>query len=92
MSLNDEQIRRLADAALTALIERGGATLKVERGQVIAKIVAVVEADRQVEAGLDRQTEKLLAAHLRGGRGEVDERKLFTMIKKKLADDQGYPL
>lgn len=92
MSLNNEQIRRLADTALTALIDRGGATLKVERGQAIAKIVAVVEADQQIETALDRQAEKLLAAHLRGGSGDVDERKLFTMIKKKLADDQGYPL
>ena len=92
MQLTDGQIRRLADVALNALIDKGEATLKVERGQAIAKIVAVIEADQEVEAELDRKTHKLLAAHLGAAGGEVDERRLFTMIKKKLADEQGYPL
>ena len=45
MRLTDEQIRRLADALLTDLLERGGARLKAERGRVQGRIEAIIRAN-----------------------------------------------
>lgn len=92
MRFNEEQLQRLADHLLTALVERGGTTLKAERGAVLARIVEIVRANLAEEQDLDRQARKLLEAHLHGAPPDVDRQKLFLMIKKKLAEERGIPL
>lgn len=92
MRLTDEQIRRLADALLTDLLERGGARLKAERGRVQGRIEAIIRANLAQENDLDREAQKLLAAHLRTAPPGIDQQKLLAMIKKKLAEEKGVPL
>ena len=92
MRFTEAQIRRLADAVLTDLLERGGARLKAERGMVQSRIEAVIRANLLQEEDLDRQAEKLLEAHLRSAPPGVDRQKMLAMIKKKLAEEKGVPL
>jgi len=92
MRFSDPQIRRIAERLLGALIEQGGATLKAERGTVLARIEEIIRADLAKENDLDREARELLEAHLRGAPADVDRQKLFLMIKKKLAEERGIPL
>jgi hypothetical protein len=92
MRFTDEQIRRLASALLTDLLERGGAKLKAERGLVQGRIEAIIRRNLADEADLDREAQKLLEAHLRTAPAGIDQQKLLTMIKKKLAEEKGMPL
>lgn len=92
MRFTDEQIRRLADALLTDLLERGGARLKAERGRVQGRIEAIIRSNMTEETDLDREAQKLLEAHLRGAPAGIDQQKLLAMIKKKLAEEKGVPL
>lgn len=92
MRFTDEQIRRLADALLTDLLERGGAGLKAERGRVRGRIEAIIRSNLLQEEALDREAQKLLAAHLRTAPAGIDRQKLLAMIKKKLVEEKGVPL
>jgi hypothetical protein len=92
MRFTDEQIRRLADALLTDLLERGGARLKAERGLIQGRIEAIIRSNQAAEEDLDREAQKLLAAHLRGAPPGIDQQRLLAMIKKKLAEERGLPL
>jgi hypothetical protein len=92
MRFTENQIRRLADALLAALLERGGARLKAERGSVQARIEAIIRANLAQEEDLDRQAQKLLEAALRTAPPGVDRQRLLAMIKKKLAEEKGVPL
>ena len=96
MRFTDEQIRRLASALLADLLadllERGGAKLKAERGLVQGRIEAIIRRNLAEETDLDREAQKLLEAHLRGAPAGIDQQKLLTMIKKKLAEEKGMPL
>ena len=92
MRVTDEQIRRMSESVLSALVERGGARLKAERGKVQARIGEIIRANLQQERSLDEEAEKLLEAHLKKAPPGVDRQKLLQMIKKKLAEERGVPL
>ena len=92
MRFTDEQIRRLADRLLHALIEQGGARLKAERSAVLARLEAIIRGNLGQEQDLDREAQELLEKHLRQAPPGVDRQKLFLMIKKKLAEERGIPL
>ncbi len=92
MRFNDSQIRRLAEALLSALLEKGGATLKADRGRVLGRIEEIIRGNLQQEDDLDREARKLLEHHLRQAPPGIDQQKLLLMIKKKLAEERGLPL
>ncbi|NIQ94788.1 MAG: DUF507 family protein [Desulfuromonadales bacterium] len=92
MRLTDKQIDRIADSLLSALLKEGGATLKSQRGEVIARIGGVIRENLKREEALDREARTLLEAHLKNAGGDVDEHKLLVMIKKKLAEEKDFPL
>lgn len=92
MRFTEQQIRRVAEHLLSALLERGGATLKAERGVVLARIEDIVRGNLVAEEDLDCEARQLLEAHLRGAPPGVDRQKLFLMIKKRLAEERGVPL
>ena len=92
MRFTDQQIRRMADHLLSALIDRGGATLKAERGGVLACMEEIVRAELAKEQELDKEVLGLMENQLRKAPADVDRQKLFLMIKKKLAEERGIPL
>lgn len=92
MRFSEDQIRRISQSLLDALIERGGAKLKAERGVALGRIEAIIRANLAQEEDLDRQAQKLLELHLAKAPPGVDRQKLLQMIKKKLAEEKGVPL
>ncbi len=92
MRLTEPQLRRFADALLSALLDRGGATLTGERGRALACIEEAFRADMAAERDLDREAQRLLEAHLAGAPADIDRQRLLQMIRKKLADEKGLTL
>lgn len=92
MRFTDQQIRRMADHLLSALGERGGATLKAERGVVLSRVEEIIRAELAKEQALDNEVHELMESRLGKAPADVDRQKLFLMIKKKLAEERGIPL
>lgn len=92
MALSDPQLTQLAESLLTALLQRGGATLLTERSKALQCVMTVIRHSEAEEQALDREARKLLDAHLAQAPVGVDQQKLLLMIKRKLADAKGIPL
>ena len=92
MRFTDQQIRRMADHLLSALVDRGGATLKAGRGVVLARVEEIIRAELAKEQALDKEVLELMESQLRKAPADIDRQKLFMMIKKKLAEERGMPL
>lgn len=92
MALSDPQLTQLAESLLTALLQRGGATLQAERSKALQCIMTVIRNSEAEEQALDREARKLLEAHLEAAPVGIDQQKLLTMIKRKLAEAKGIPL
>ena len=92
MRFTDQQIRRMADHLLSALVDRGGATLKAGRGVVLARVEEIIRAELAKEQELDKEVLELMESQLRKAPADIDRQKLFMMIKKKLAEERGIPL
>ena len=92
MRFTDEQIRRLADRLLAALVEQGGSRLKADRQIVQTRLEAIIRNNLTQEEDLDREARELMEAHLRQAPAGIDRQKMFLMIKKKLAEERGIPL
>lgn len=92
MRFTDLQIRRMADHLLSALVDRGGATLKAGQGVVLARIEEIIRAEMTKEQELDKEVLELMESQLRKAPADIDRQKLFLMIKKKLAEERGIPL
>lgn len=92
MRFTDAQLRRLAEALLDRLIQTGGVVLRTERSRVLARIESTVRANLVAEQAIDREAQRLLEAHLAVAPPGVDRQKLFIMIKKRLAEQKGFPL
>jgi hypothetical protein len=92
MALPDPQLTQLAESLLTALLQRGGATLLAERSKALQCVMSVIRHSEAEEQALDREARKLLDAHLAQAPVGVDQQKLLLMIKRKLADAKGIPL
>jgi len=90
MKLTLEQVEKIADLVLDALKKKGLITLKTGEPQALKKIMDVILADLRAEDSLDREVEEILKTHT----GEIDSqridyRKMFNMIKGKLARERG---
>jgi hypothetical protein len=92
MRFTDSQIRRLAEALLKALSQRGGARLKAPQERVLARVEAIIRANLLAEDDLDGEARRLLAEHLRNAPPGVDQQKLLQMIKRRLAEERDIPL
>jgi hypothetical protein len=90
MRLTDVQISRLADSLLQVLLQRGGAQLKGGRAAVQLRIEETIRQNLAAEAALEKEAEKLLAAQVVPP--AADRQALLLMIKKKLAEQKGFPL
>lgn len=90
MRLKDDQIARLAEMILAKLTASGLATVKIERGAVLAGIKSVISTDIKAEETLERDAEKLLDQTLTamGGKADIDRHRMLRMIKEKLAKDR----
>lgn len=75
---------------LEGLKEKDLIIFKADEGVVLKKVIEVFLADLRAEDALDREIEELLSSHSEAIDSErVDYRRMFNMIKGKLARERG---
>jgi hypothetical protein len=93
MRVSKEMIKHIADAIAVNLESKGLVEYEVARDVISEKIVAVIMADMSAEEKLNKDVEKLLAAHeAEIARENMDYRKMFEMTKQRLAKERGIVL
>ncbi len=90
MRLQREQIDHIAASVLKGLKEKGLIVLKADEEKVLERMRQAIVDDMKAEAELDREVEGILSAHMgEMDGGGVDYRKMFRMLKNKLAKERG---
>ena len=93
MRLSKEMIKHLSDAIAANLEDKGLVEYEVPKDAISVKIAEVITADMLAEDKLNKDVEKLLAAHeAEIAKGNMDYRKVFELTKQKLAKERGIVL
>lgn len=93
MRLSKEMIKHLSDAIAANLEDKGLVRYEVPKDAISLKIAEVITADMLAEDKLNKDVEKLLAAHeAEIAKGNMDYRKVFELTKQKLAKERGIVL
>jgi len=86
-------IKYLSDAIALNIETKGLVEYEVPRSAIAEKIAEVITADMLAEDKLNKDVEKILAAHeAEIAKENMDYRKVFDMTKQKLAKDRGIVL
>lgn len=93
MKLTTEQVEKLSRRILETLKEKGIVVLKADEHKILERISGVMMANLRAEDDLDREVERMLEAHSAEiNSGKVDYKRMFNMIKAKLAKERGLTL
>jgi len=86
-------IKYLSDAVALNIETKGLVEYEVPRSAIAEKIAEVITADMLAEEKLNKDVEKILAAHeAEIAKENMDYRKVFDLTKQKLAKDRGIVL
>jgi uncharacterized protein len=90
MRLRREMIQHLAQAMARDLIDKGLIQAVGDRAKVEDLLREVITEELQIEDRLNDEVKNLLRAFSdEFSRGEADYHKMFTMVKRKLAQERG---
>ncbi len=90
MKLTEEQIERVTAKVLENLKNKGLVELKADEKAILNRMNEAITKDLSAEDALDREVDGMLDAHSRDvDSGAVDYRKVFNMVKHKLARERG---
>ena len=89
--INEEEIRRLAGAVVSALLKQGFVHPKVSEKDLAERVAGVFRDDLRAEAALEKEAEQLAERHSRQMVG-MDHRKVVQGIKARLAKERGFSL
>ncbi len=90
MKLTIEQVEKITDMVLNKLREKDLIIYKADEAQVRTRMIDAFLDDLRDEDKLDQEVEKILSGHSDTINTErVDYRKMFNMIKGKLARERG---
>jgi hypothetical protein len=90
MRLRREMIQYLAQAIARDLIDKGLIQAQGDRTKVEELLREVMTEELQIEDRLNDEVKTLLRAFSNEfSRGEADYQKMFTMVKRKLAQERG---
>ncbi|MBI5682138.1 MAG: DUF507 family protein [Deltaproteobacteria bacterium] len=93
MRLTIEQVEKISRIILDKLKEKGIILFKVDEDVVLKRITELFLKDLQAEDELEREVENIMKQHAgEMDRGKMDYRKMFMMIKNKLAKERGIVL
>jgi len=93
MRLSKEEVEKVSRLILARLKERGLIIFKVEEGVVLARIIELFTKDLKDEDALDREVEEIMKNYaMEIEKGRLDYRKMFNLIKNKLAKERGMVL
>ncbi len=89
MRLKEPQIKKIADLILRNLKQKNLVTLRKKEFQVLEAIIKVINDDLHAESKLDADARKMMDQYRKQiDAGQVDEQKMFLMIKKQLAKER----
>ncbi len=90
MKLSEEQIARVTAKVLENLKNKGLVELKANEKTILNRMNEAITKDLSAEDALDREVDGMLDAHSSDvDSGAVDYRKVFNMVKHKLARERG---
>jgi len=88
MKLTPNQIQRLAEKIFNQWKSQNIVICKVDEKVVLEKIVAVIRADYEREAALDREVNKMIDDLEASNPGQFQRFKMFPLLKQKLAKER----
>ncbi len=90
MRISREQVEKITRTVLDNLKGKDLVVLKATEAEILEKMNSVVLENLRAEDALDREVEEILKAHAgEAGEQRVDYRKMFNMVKNKLARERG---
>lgn len=90
MRLKKDRIAALAQSVVDQLTEQKAVRLEVPRAEMIASLEQIITGELMIEDRLDDEVRRILETYRSQiERGQVDERKMFLMIKRQLAKERG---
>lgn len=90
MRLTKEQVDKISELVLKKLKDRELISFKTEEKKVLEKIRDTMLSDLRAEESLDREVEEILKSHSGAINAQkADYRKMFNMVKTKLARERG---
>lgn len=94
MKIKPEQAEKLADRILKSYRAKEMIVLKAEESAVRDKIKKTILQNFHDEEVIEEEARAMLAAHAGQMRqaGEMDQHKMFLLIKQKLAEKKGFVL
>lgn len=90
MKLTEEQVEKITKKIFKNLVDKHLIELKAKDSQVLKKMHDVFMEDLRKETKLDAEVEKLIQEHSGELEGDsLDYRKMFNLVKHKLAKEKG---
>ena len=89
MRLTKERISSISKSILESLLRKNQLILQGPKDALVLKIGHTIKEDLMVEARLDEEVKGIMKNYEEEiDRGDVDYRKMFLMIKKKLVKER----
>lgn len=93
MRLSKEEIEKISKMVLEHLKAKGLIVFKVPEETVLHRMIEIFNKDIKSEDDLDREVEKIIEGHAKElEAGRMDYRKMFHLVKSKLAKERGIVL
>lgn len=93
MKLTKEQVEKISSLVIERLKEKELIVFKAGEALVLEKINEAILQDLKAEENLDREVEEIIKTHSGAMDSQrLDYRKMFNMIKNKLARERGIVL
>ncbi|MGH7773548.1 MAG: DUF507 family protein [Candidatus Binatia bacterium] len=91
MKIKPEQIDKLADHLLKNYLSKDLIVLRTKETDIRAKINDIIAKNFSEEEAIEEDARKMLAAHA-GQVKEMDQYRMFALIKQELAKRKGFIL
>ena len=89
MRLTKERISSISKLILESLLQKDQVVLQGSKDELVLKIEHTIREDLMVEARLDEEVKGIMKNYqVEIDQGDVDYRKMFLMIKKKLIKER----
>ncbi len=93
MKLTKEQVDKITILVLEGLKKKDLVVFKADETKVIEKITDAITTDLAQEDKLDREVEEILKSHSSDFNSQkIDYRRMFNLVKHKLAKERGIVL
>lgn len=92
MKLSKEQIEKISHSVLDKLKDKDLVVFKAPEAKVLERINEIILGDLRAEDNLDKEVEEILKTSIGGSDQKIDYRKMFNMVKMKLARERGIVL